>query len=97
LETPVEGKGFRLDNRLFREYKGSDLESTLLADGTVEFQGSKFDSCSSAAEAARETVTGRRMNTNGWSFWQYPDEDGKRMTLFDLRKRFLAMKGMKSD
>jgi hypothetical protein len=83
--------------RLFREYKGRDLESTLLVDGSVEFQGSKFDSCSSAAEEARGTVTGRRMNTNGWRFWQYLDKDGKRTTLFDLRKRFLAMKGMKTD
>jgi hypothetical protein len=88
LVTPV---------RLFRKYKGHDLESTLLSDGVVEFQGAKFDSCSSAAEAARETVTGRRMNTNGWSFWQYLDKDGKKTTLFDLRKRFLAMKGMKTD
>jgi hypothetical protein len=83
--------------RLFRKYKGSELESTLLADGAVEFQGSKFDSCSSAAEAARETVTRRRMNTNGWRFWQYLEKNGKRTTLFDLRKRFLAMKGIKTD
>jgi hypothetical protein len=79
--------------RLFRRYKGHDLEAKLLADGVIEFQNASYDSCSTAAELARSTVTGRRMNTNGWSFWQCQDRDGTRTTLFGLRKRFLAMKG----
>ena len=51
--------------RLFRRYKGRLLEATLRPDGKVEFQGETYDSCSTAADFARSTVTGRRMSTNG--------------------------------
>jgi hypothetical protein len=59
----------------------------------VEFQGTIYDSCSTAAEAARATITGRKMNTNGWVFWQYAKPDGKPEILSEARQRFLAMKG----
>lgn len=75
--------------RLFRKYKGRMMEATLYHDGSVEFQGQRFPSCSTAAETARSTITGRRMNTNGWSFWQYEDEKGKKETLLDVRDRYL--------
>jgi hypothetical protein len=78
---------------LFRKYKGHRLEADLLLDGRVRFQDTIYDSCSAAAEVARATVSGRRMNTNGWEFWQYADEAGKRHTLGEARKRFLEMKG----
>jgi hypothetical protein len=79
--------------RLFRKYRGKMMEASLLPDGAVEFEGARFNSCSTAAETARSTITGRRMNTNGWSFWQYLDAQGKTLTLFDARERFLKMKG----
>jgi predicted type IV restriction endonuclease len=75
---------------LFRKYKGRLLEATLHADGSVEFQGTRHPSCSTAAEIARGTVTGRRMNTNGWSFWQCRDGDGKAKELIAIRTEFLA-------
>jgi hypothetical protein len=79
--------------RLFREYKGTLLEATLQVDGKVTFQDGVYDSCSSAAEMARKTVTGRRMNTNGWAFWQYEGEDRKKQTLDQVRQRFQETKG----
>jgi predicted type IV restriction endonuclease len=78
---------------LFRKYKGKTLEATLRPDGKVEFEGVVYDTCSSAAEFARSTVTGRKMNTNGWAFWQFTDKDGKKKNLFDARQRFLETKG----
>jgi hypothetical protein len=78
---------------LFRYYRGIKMEATLLPDGRVDFQGTCYDSCSTAAEAARKAVTGRKMSTNGWSFWQYLKSNGKPETLFEARQRFLAMKG----
>jgi len=72
--------------KLLRKYKGKMLEATLLAGGVVEFQGQRYDTCSGAAEAARATVSGHRMNTNGWTFWQYRDAAGKRHGLDDARK-----------
>jgi hypothetical protein len=81
--------------RLFRKYKGNELEATLLPDGRIEFQGQSFDSCSTAAETARSTVTGRRMNTNGWVFWQFLDSAGQAKTLDDAREKLLANKGIR--
>jgi predicted type IV restriction endonuclease len=79
--------------RLFRKYKGQMFEATLLSDGAVEFQGTRYESCSTAAEKARMVLTGRRMSTNGWDFWQFVDKEGKKNTLFDVRERFNAIKG----
>mgnify|MGYP001611079332 FL=1 len=73
---------------LFRKYKGRQMDATLLADGNVRFGGKSHDSCSQAAEEARSGVMGRRMNTNGWKFWQY-DDDGVKRELDDARQRFL--------
>jgi hypothetical protein len=78
--------------KLFREYKGRMLEATLLADGKVEFNQTRYKTGSTAAETARAAVTGRKMNTNGWVFWQYVDTAGKTQTLADARRAFLARK-----
>ena len=51
-----------------------------------------YESCSAAADSARSTVTGQKMNTNGWTFWQFTDKDGEMKPLFDARQRFLEMK-----
>jgi predicted type IV restriction endonuclease len=75
---------------LFRKYKGRLIEATLHPDGAVEFQGTRYRSCSTAAEIARGTVTGRRMNTNGWSFWQCRDSGGKPKELIAIRTEYLA-------
>jgi hypothetical protein len=78
--------------KLFRKYKGRTLEAVLYADGNVEFQGNRYPTCSTAAEMARSVVTGRKMNTNGWSFWQFSDGRGKKITLFDVREKYIASK-----
>lgn len=78
---------------LFRKYKGKMIKAMLLPAGKVEFEKVVYDSISAAAEFARSTVTGRKMNTNGWTFWQFVDKDGKKKTLFDARQQFLEMKG----
>jgi hypothetical protein len=78
---------------LFRQYKGAKLQATVRPDGKVEFQGTAYDSCSTSADFARSTVTGRRMHTNGWVFWQYVGPDGKTHLLAELRTRFLTLKG----
>jgi hypothetical protein len=77
---------------LFRKYKGHRLEATLLPDGRVEFQGTHYDSGSTAADYARGSITGRRMNTNGWIFWQYLGEDGKRHLLDEARQKLIKEK-----
>lgn len=76
--------------KLFRKYKGKVMEAFLLPDGAVEFGQERYRTCSTAAEIARSTVTGRKMNTNGWVFWQYLGTDGKARTLAEVRRAFLA-------
>jgi len=78
--------------KLFRRYKGQMLEAVLLADGQVEFQGTRYSSCSKAGETARATVTGRKMNTNGWSFWQTKGDDGRLRELTHVRNQFTAQR-----
>lgn len=75
--------------KLVKRYKGHDLEATVHADGSVTFNGTSYNSGSTAAEHARATVTGRPMNTNGWAFWQFVGKDGKRRSLDELRQQFL--------
>jgi hypothetical protein len=74
-------------------YKGKIMEGTLLLDGTLEFQQKRYNTCSTAAEIARGTLTGRRMHTNGWDFWQFLDSSGKTRILSDARQSYLACKG----
>lgn len=78
---------------LVKEYKGQNLEATLHANGELEFQGQRYFSCSPAAEAARKAVTGKSMATNGWSFWQVVDGQGKRRSLEELRAQVAERHG----
>ena len=56
----------------------------------MEFQDRKYASPSAAGEAARATVAGRKMSTNGWSFWQVEGNGGKPQTLGQVRRAYLA-------
>lgn len=78
---------------LCRKYKGRMMEATLRGDGSVEFQGKRYSSCSAAGEAARAVVTGKRRNTNGWQFWQTRSENGTLHELIEARKRYLSLRG----
>ena len=78
--------------KLTVHYLRRDLEADLLPDGTVTFQGKNYASSSTAAEMARGTVTGRRMNTNGWTFWKYRDEGGKLVLLDTARQEYMKRK-----
>jgi len=78
--------------RLFRKYKGHPLEAVLQLGGEVEFQGTRYPSCSQAAAHARGVVVGQPMNTNGWEFWQITDGTGKKCTLDSIRRAFYASK-----
>lgn len=89
LQQLVASGFLRPPLKLFRLYKGTMLNAVLNADGTVEFAGQRYDSCSLAAGHARSTLTGRMMHTNGWTFWQYLDADKKKRELTHARKLFL--------
>lgn len=89
LTDLIDAKLLNPPVRLFRRYKGQMLEATVLPDGGVEFQEKRYGTCSGAGEAAKATIAGRKVNTDGWSFWQVQDEQGRVQTLDDLRQAYL--------
>jgi hypothetical protein len=76
-----------------RQYKGVMLSATIEPDIRVTFGGQSFDSLSTAAGMARRSVIGappgrKYPQTNGWTFWNYVDEDGRPHPLDELRQRY---------
>jgi hypothetical protein len=76
--------------KLHKTFRGTKLFATVHADGRVEFNGQFFDSCSSAASAARGTVIGGTPATSGWAFWKYDDAEGRSHPLDHLRRTATA-------
>jgi hypothetical protein len=83
LRSTVGAEGLRgLVERslpLRASYKGRSFRARLLRDGRISFGGSKHDSPSMAAKAARGK------GTNGWHFWRYRDEKRNWVKLLSLR------------
>ena len=75
--------------RLFSKYKDRTFEATLLSSGEVEFQGQRYSSPSDAGGAAKATIAGKKMSTNGWDFWQIHGDGGKTQALGQIRDAFL--------
>jgi hypothetical protein len=84
--------GFLKAGRLKAQFHEKDLEAELLASGVVVFQGEQFDNCSRAGKAAKRTVAGRDLETDGWDFWQYQENDGEWVPLKKARQEYMATK-----
>lgn len=61
---------------LYRTYKGKEYKATLYPNGTIAFQGKRFDSASAAAKAIANG------SVNGWKFWYIEDLDGEWVKLW---------------
>lgn len=72
---------FPKPTRLYATYKGEDYTARVLRSGTVKFNGTLYDSPSTAGSAARGGKA-----TNGWSFWKVKTNDGTLVKLSTLRK-----------
>jgi hypothetical protein len=75
---------------LTKTYKGQRYTARVEADGSVLYAGQRYTSLSTAATAARRTVSSGRLATNGWVFWQFQDTDGLRKPIDMLRGRHLT-------
>ncbi len=82
--------------QLFKEYRGHHLKATVQPDGSVVFSGQSYDSLSTAAGMARNSVIGpptdgrKFYSTNGWTFWKYRDQEtGEPKEIDDLRQAYL--------
>ena len=85
----ISAKILSVPIRLFRKYKGQVLEATLCENGAVDFRGTRYYSCSDAANMSRQSITGQKMSTNGWAFWQYEDAGGCIRTLENARNKYM--------
>jgi hypothetical protein len=80
---------------LEREYKGHRFQARIEADGSVTWNGQRFNSLSQAGGAARASVIGTKAGgrvpaTNGWAFWQHRGPGGKLEDVGILRDRLAA-------
>lgn len=81
---------------LEKKYKSVHLEATIVEGGQVVWDGSTYDSPSTAAGMARKSVVGAPEGrpypqTNGWAFWQYRDAETGRLQYIDnLRQQYLG-------
>jgi len=86
LQTPLQ---------LETQYKGERFRAMIEKDGTVVFDGKRYNSLSTAASMARKSIIGtssgkRYPQTNGWTFWKFRDaETGKSSDLNSIRQRYL--------
>ena len=79
-----------------KNYKGTILRATILPDGKVEFEGTPYNSLSTAATHAVATVSGRRMAQDGWQFWKLQEPNtGQLKSLQAIRKAFLEARHAK--
>ena len=75
--------------KLFSHYRGKTLEAKLIPTGEIEFEGQRYNSPSTAGSAARGSITGQKMSTNGWVFWQVQNNDGTLRTLGQIRDDYV--------
>ena len=71
------------------------MSARIESDGRVSCLGETYNSVSVAAAMARRSIIGdqpgrKYPQTNGWTFWQFRDEDGQLRELTVLRERFVA-------
>jgi len=80
---------------LMTTYRGHQLTARIEADATVTWNGSAYDSLSTAGGMARKSIVGappgrEYPRTNGWTFWRFRDADGQLVIVDVLRQRHFA-------
>jgi len=91
ISVLVEQGLIKSQSQLFGEYLGQSLSARLTPDGKVEFRGAVYQSPSAAGAAAKQSISGKFMATDGWSFWQYKDEVGNLVPIKAARQKYLAL------
>jgi hypothetical protein len=94
LESLIAFGVIKAPFELERDYKGAHLTVVVEQNGKVMFADEAYDSLSTAGGMARKQVIGAPPDrpypqTNGWTFWQYRDDNGDLQELQVLRKSYL--------
>jgi predicted type IV restriction endonuclease len=78
------------------KFKKQDFSASIQTDGSILFQGKRYESLSVAAGMARNIASGpppggrKHWQTNGWTFWKYRDfATGKPQNIDVLRQQYL--------
>lgn len=74
---------------LHSEYLGHPLTARITTDGHVEFHGAIYSSPSAAGAAAKQSICGKPMGTDGWRFWHYKEKSGGLVPIKEARQRYL--------
>jgi hypothetical protein len=79
--------------RIQKTYKGHQLTGRITEEGKASWNGSDYESLSTAAGFARASIIGippgrKYPQTNGWTFWEFVDVDGRPIPLDVLRQRY---------
>jgi hypothetical protein len=79
----------RSGTEIYANYKGHALMATVTPDGNVDFRGAVYNSPSAAGAAAKQSVAGQFIKTDGWKFWAYMNGDGVRVPLKAAKLAYL--------
>ena len=74
---------------LEKTYKGTQLTATVDETGGVVFDGKRYRTLSGAGAAARKSVTGKKLATDGWRFWRVRVGKGEPRVIDVLRQELL--------
>lgn len=91
----------RLPLEIQKTYKGHHLMGRITDEGIAMWGGREYGSLSTAAGMARASIIGTRPGrtypqTNGWTFWEFVDADGRVKPLDVLRQRYYS-RGVAAD
>jgi hypothetical protein len=78
----------KAEAELFAEYYDKKVNAKITHDGQVEFRGVNYQSPSAAGAAAKQSIAGKFMPTNGWEFWHYLDRDGNLIPLEAAKQKY---------
>jgi hypothetical protein len=78
----------KAEAELFAEYYEKKVNAKITHDGQVEFRGVNYQSPSAAGAAAKQSIAGKFMPTNGWEFWHYLDRDGNLIPLEAAKQKY---------
>ena len=95
LQDLISSGKVRLPLDIETTYKGHQLSARIEADGSVTWNGTTYDSLSTAGGMARKSIVGAPLGreypqTDGWTFWRFRDSDGRLAFVDALRRRHFA-------
>jgi hypothetical protein len=85
LYYEVKKKSFGKNIDIFCDYRKNRITASFNRETQeILWNGKKYTSVSTAANAVKKSISGKDMSTNGWVFWKYKDAENENF-IEDLR------------